>query len=418
MEAVLYRLRILLRQTWATTFAIAIVVALTGGLVLTLAAGAARTITAPDRYVDWQGQQFDVTVRQDGGEPRNAELEKLQSVARVEAATFVFGEVAAPGSGSSQNALVFSGSPVPLGMRLTKGRLPDPPQPGQFVATKSFVTAAHASIGDHFTLRTLTRQQGKDQGFDAGSPRGPSLKATLVGIVAGPSELEDGYALALFPPSLLKAGDVGVSATISAVSLRPSAHIADLRAQAAELPGGSRLDVQKAEPISRDVRSAVSAEGQGLAVLAAIVALTTLVVVGQVLSRQFRVADSELTILRSLGFTRAQSDGEPVARAAVAVVFGSIGAGIIAYASSASSRAASSPSSSLIPADPSTRSSTWPARRCWPSPCSPGCRPRSSAGDTSAGTPEPPPSPSGWSPRSRTRGRQWACGSLPPGHRD
>ncbi len=51
MRAVWYRVRCLVRTGWRATLATVAIVALVSGLVLTLTAGAMRTVTAADRYV-------------------------------------------------------------------------------------------------------------------------------------------------------------------------------------------------------------------------------------------------------------------------------------------------------------------------------------------------------------------------------
>ena len=70
--------------------------------------------------------------------------------------------------------------------------------------------------------------------------------------------------------------------------------------------------------------------------LAVIVAGTTIVVLGQLLSRQFRRSEPERMVLSSLGLTRAQLLAEPVAQAGAAVVLGAVAAALLAYAWSGS----------------------------------------------------------------------------------
>ena len=129
-------------------------------------------------------------------------------------------------------------------------------------------------------------------GFDAADQATRLLRGTLVGIVDGPSELQDGYPLVAFPAGVLDlrdVGDVGVSATVNVVSLEPGATLDDLRAQLDELPDASQFGIDRGDWVPSVVRSSVSAYGQGLAVLAGIAAVATIVVVGQLLSRQVRL---------------------------------------------------------------------------------------------------------------------------------
>lgn len=63
--------------------------------------------------------------------------------------------------------------------------------------------------------------------------------------------------------------------------------------------GRPRADELEALP----VRDAVDARGKGVAVVAGIVAIATVVVVGQLLDRQFRLSTAQARVLRSIGMT-------------------------------------------------------------------------------------------------------------------
>ena len=227
--------------------------------------------------------------------------------------------------------LVFAGSPTPVGGKIVEGRAPRQDRPNEFAVSRSVFRSAKLELQDHLRLITYSAAQAKVKGFDVGSPKGLALEATLVGVIDDPASLSDGFAVALFPSSLLGAGDVGIAATIASVGLAPGATVQEMRSQVAALPGGDVFSVEAATPIDRDVRTAVSAQGQGLAVLAVIVAGTTIVVLGQLLSRQYRRSDTDVVVLSSLGLTRTQLIAEPVAQAAVAVMPGALAATALAY---------------------------------------------------------------------------------------
>jgi len=330
VDAIGYRLRASLRTGWPGIVGLTMIVAIAGGLVLTLVAGAVRTLTAPDRYVDEQTEMFDVQIQQESGAPRAAELGALASTGRVETATFVFGGLLAPGSEEPEDLLIFAGSETPLGAHLVDGRRPTA-SPSEFVVTRSFFDSSGARLGQHYRLVTLTAAQAEAEGFDAGRPEGPSFDATLVGVIDGPAELADDYPVALFPSRLLDAGDIGVAATVVSVGLAPESDIGDVRTDVAQLPSSTVFSVEPAAPIGDEVRAAISAQGQGLAVLAAIAAVTTIVVLGQLLSRQYRRSEPERVVLSSLGLTRTQLILEPVARGAIPVAVGTIAAAVLAY---------------------------------------------------------------------------------------
>jgi ABC-type lipoprotein release transport system permease subunit len=332
--AILYRLRCGLRCGSTTYAGLVVVVAITFAVVVALVAGAVRTLSAPDRYSASRDGRFGASVEQISGQPRTSELERLDAVDQVQAATFVFGAVVPQGAGLDEtaDALVFAGSQASFGTTVVEGREPDPAAPDEFAATRSFVWATGASLGDRFDLWVIPQGPADTSGFDAADHAVRLLRGTLVGVVDGPAELQDGYPLVAFPAGVLDLGDVGVAATHSVVSLEPGSTIDDLRAQLDELPDASQFGIERGDWVPDEVRSAVRTYGQGLAVLAGIAAVATIVVVGQLLGRQVRLAENERGVLRSMGMSRGQLVADPLARAAVPTVVGAVAAVGLAYA--------------------------------------------------------------------------------------
>jgi len=310
-----------------------------------VAAGAARTLSASDRYTDAQDVRFDMMVEQLAGEPRTGELEGLDAVEAVRSATFVFGGLD-PGSEHQSDlgrqvetskdfgdrelvdALVFAGSSEPLTMRVVEGRLPDPEVPTEFVVSRDFAEETGTRIGDRVRLVTVSTVTAEAAGFAGGVPDGPSFEAELVGTVRGPAELQDDYMLAVFPGSLLAAGDIGVASTQHVIQLSDGSSQADLRRQLDALGGDFGID-DSDEVVPTAVRDAVTARGTGVAIVALIIAIATIVVFGQLLGRQFRLSAEQSVILHSIGASSRQLVAETLARAAVPVVAGTVlGAGI------------------------------------------------------------------------------------------
>jgi putative ABC transport system permease protein len=334
MRPIWYRLRCLLRVRWTRAVTLAGLVAVVGGLVLTLAAGALRTVNAPDRYSAQQGKASDASLEQASGPPRTAEVEALPAVAGVDTATFVFGGLVGTGEDEPVEALTFAGSHTAFGERVTGGREPERSAPGECVATSSWLSLTGARLGDQFTLVTITQEQADERGFDVAEPEGPTLPATLVGVIDGPVELQGPTPIALFPPALLDAGDVGVSATVGVVSLEPGSTLDDLRSQLDALPDGEVFGLDTAEWVPADVRSAVSTQGLGFAVVAAIVAIAAIAVVGQLLSRQVRLPEAVRLAMSSIGLTRGQLVADPLSTTAVPILVGSVLAAGLAFAAS------------------------------------------------------------------------------------
>ncbi|HEX9259660.1 MAG TPA: FtsX-like permease family protein, partial [Acidimicrobiales bacterium] len=119
-----------------------------------------------------------------------------------------------------------------------------------------------------------------------------------------------------------------------AVRLSPGATTEELRADLEALGGPDVFGITSAEIVPEAVRSAAETQGNSLMLLAAIVGVATLVVLGQLLVRQVRLSDSHSLVLRSLGMGRRGLVADPVSRAAMATVAGSVGAAVVAYAAS------------------------------------------------------------------------------------
>ena len=80
MNAVRYRVAHRLRAERGALAAAGLVMAAVSGIVLAIAAGAHRTATAPDRYIDRASTRFDAVVTQDDGLPRTSEIAQLPAV--------------------------------------------------------------------------------------------------------------------------------------------------------------------------------------------------------------------------------------------------------------------------------------------------------------------------------------------------
>jgi hypothetical protein len=327
--AVSYRASCLRRSQRGAMVVTGLLVAVTGVVALALGAGAVRTLTAADRYEAALDLDWDVTVEQFGGEPATDALAGLPAVGEVSTATFVFGGFFPTDRGNPIQTLVFAGSVEAFGSRVVEGVAPDPDERGQFVASPIFVAETGASIGDRFPLSTLSPDTADALGFDA-EPDGPTIEATLVGVFDGTSELQDSTAVTAFGPSLIADGDIGISASQHAVALAPGATVEDLRAQLDGLPGGEQFGITPAEIVPGSLREAADTRGNGIGILAILVAVATVVVIGQLVVRQVRPSADQVRILEAIGMSRAQIVVEPVVRAAPAVLVGSAVAGLVA----------------------------------------------------------------------------------------
>ena len=227
-----------------------------------------------------------------------------------------------------EDLLVFSGEPLALNATMVAGRLAR--SDGEFVVDEHWFEQHGARIGQTFQRVTLTKEEAQAGGFD-NRPTTPPRPVTLVGVMHSTSV--DGTFVALFPATLVTEGDVGNASTLYAIDLAPGVSRSQLRAELGAL-GGTPFKVTPPDIVPEQLRTAVRIQGFGYAVFAAIAALTTSIVVGQLLSRQYRLDETDRVVLRSLGYTRAQLVAEPLARAAPPLLVGTLIALPIAYVAS------------------------------------------------------------------------------------
>jgi putative ABC transport system permease protein len=325
------RARGTLRRRWVSTVIVACIVALVSGTVLAVVAGARRTGSAPDRYTASVGGDVGANLQQRAGRPNTTQIEALPGVEAVSAQTFLFAGFDNDRAHTiPENLIMFAGTRA-LSSRVVDGRDADPAHPHEFVADKRTVTALHAHIGDRFRFKSYARSQ---QGF-AGEPKGASFDdAVLVGVIDSPQKFESDYVVALFPTSLLNE-DIGFVATVSQARLGKGVTLQKLRTELDTLPGGKSIDIKDAgRVVSAEVRNAVDAQSQGIWIMAAVLAIATLIALGQLLTRHVRLADHERIPLNAVGFTHRQLTLESLIRTSVPAVAGIvIGAGLAALAS-------------------------------------------------------------------------------------
>ena len=91
MGGLAYRVRCSRRSGRGAAAATVVVIAVVGGVALALIGGAARTLSAPDRYTDAVGRGADVMVDQHGLVDGGSAIRALPAVRSVRSASFVFG---------------------------------------------------------------------------------------------------------------------------------------------------------------------------------------------------------------------------------------------------------------------------------------------------------------------------------------
>ena len=329
MRAVAYVVFAKVRSQAVATIVLSGVVAIVLAIVLALVLGAHRTETVPERLDASNGGGFDyVVTQQGGGRPLTSAIAALPGVEVADSFTFVFGGLARAGSPDAlYGPLVFSGTERAFGARIVAGRAMDQGSHDEFVATRSFLAAAGATIGDRFDLYTVTQEQGAAGEFGRGANF--TLTATLVGVIDGASMIEDPTPFVLFPPTLLARPEVGVALTLVSVQLADGTDEATLRNAVAALPAEAQLSVEPANAVSAYMQRAISAQARGTWLLALVAGVAAVVALSQLIIRQMRLSSVERDTMLALGFSRGQVFAETMARAAPPIVVGGVLAAVL-----------------------------------------------------------------------------------------
>jgi hypothetical protein len=356
MAAVWLRARAEVRRRWRATVLLAVLVGLTGGVVLAAVAGARRTGSAMDRFLAYN-RPLDVSVV--GLDM--ASVERLPQVVDADEGSLVPlvpNTASGPGDPRTIGVIVAwatlhgrtgvtSERPI-----LVRGRRPDPARPLEVAVNEPLAARWGLRPGD--TLRTVAfspRQFGP--GFESsriGGPRGPALDLTVTGVIRQPGDLSPvpihhdviylGADVVYLTPAFWQAYHDAVANLGVVVGLRLRRGPADLDAFIAAvraLPGGRQAGIEvgsEAEDTARAARRATRVQAVALLAFAGLAALAGLLVVGQAIARQVQLDAADLSALRALGMTRSQIVAASLVRAGLVGAAGALLAVILAVLAS------------------------------------------------------------------------------------
>lgn len=310
---------------------------------LTAAAGARRTESAfPDMLRTTDAPEILVSSDNEDHEARLAFYNGLADLDDVERVGLIVGVLLVPSSVAKGEGTVLQACSV-LSMdgragytvgrpNLLEGRLPRPGRSDEVLLTQGYAEAFGGRVGDELDL-VVPRQSNPPAG-EATAADGPVVHATIVGIgvpatqVVPLSDLDAAPTLVAGPALVARyAPDPESSCYDGAMlDLAGDAYIDGVVAEIDRIsgPSGGAL-VQNLADNYADVRRAIQPQVTALWLFAAVAGIATLLVVAQLLGRQFREAAGAVPVWRAMGVTRTQ------ARAlltAPSVVTGIVGSGI------------------------------------------------------------------------------------------
>jgi ABC-type antimicrobial peptide transport system permease subunit len=332
-----------LRAGWRGWAGLALIIALAGGAVLTAAAGASRTNSAYPRFLA-QSRASDVLVSPAGSGVVgfDAAVGTLPGVAASAALVGInAGPLNANGTLEDQAATTFASLDGRAGRtvdipKMLAGRLPSPNAPREVAVNQIGAQQLNLHVGSVLTL-----------GAEANSPHPRLVKLTehVVGIFVTrgsvlPVTYLDRDTTVLASIALYRQLGPNYEAFDGVyVTLKPGTSLTTLTAAAENLAkrypstGGQVFTADEgtqAATIERLIRPQAIA----LALFALALALTALLIVGQVAARTLQAAAQDNGTLAALGMTRGQLFAASMAETAAATVVGALGAVAIAIAAS------------------------------------------------------------------------------------
>jgi hypothetical protein len=334
MRITLTWLRLEVRRRWRSLAVLALLVALATATVLAAAAGVRRGETAYGRL--W-ARTLPATVTVLPNQP-GFDWTRIRRLPEVSALTTFavagFGVDGAPGAstafppGDSDNLRTIE-RPVVL-----QGRLLNPGRVDEVVVTAKFPVDFGKGVGDTVTLHLATPPQAVN-GYDPstnGPPRGPKIRARIVGVVRSPWWSDQpGAKGALIPSPALLAhyranimGTAGRSYINALVRLGGGdSAIPAFRADLARVTGRSDIDMwTNSVDFGGTIRKLTGYEAACLLAFALAALVAAFFLIGQSVARYTSATMADLQVLQAVGMTPRQAVASASAPPLVAAVAG------------------------------------------------------------------------------------------------
>jgi hypothetical protein len=353
MAAVWYRARSELRRRWQSTLVLAVLAGVTGGIVLASVAGARRTGSAMDRFVEFHRTSHLFLFAEPGTLDEEA-VTALPQVLATSRASYVLmaparpdGQPAAELAGTVNPFLVIpltGKSNVPL---MVEGRPADPAEPLEIIVDEELAESRRLEPGDTLRMHGFAPEQLEEDANGEMPPRGPAMDLEVTGVFRSPNDVVPRPSpddvvytgtqdFILGPAWYERFGDeVAMFGPEGALELRLRGGLGavdDVEEQVRRVAGGEAVQVDAnsessmaREASDRSVRFGVVS----ILAFAAVAGLTGLALLGQALARTLALEAEDEPVLRTLGIgswslrlvaaLRAAAIALPAAVVAVAV---------------------------------------------------------------------------------------------------
>ena len=222
-------------------------------------------------------------------------------------------------------------------VRLIKGRLGNPAEPGEVTIGERLAAQTHLRVGSDLDAESYTQAQIDHAvaGGAPGAPGGPRVRLRVVGIVRRPLDLGVRAAsggVALLTPAFGEKYQGRIGRFTDVLRVKTDAGTSDVPrviATARKLWGAAPVfGVQPLGIETQGANSAIDVLTAALWIFAAVTALAGSVAIGIVLTRDIAPASVDQSTLRGLGVTRGQRGMAGSARALIIAGAGALLAGI------------------------------------------------------------------------------------------
>jgi hypothetical protein len=327
---VAYLTAIELRRHWRSTALLAVLVAVVVGTVVAATAGARRSSTSFDRYLDelraTDAMAFgDPEVRSGLGDLPAVDTALEMDLPAVwpvkEEDDFFYPMVAEP-TGRIPYDLVR--------MPVVEGRLPDPDAPLELVVSERTADRLGVRAGDELEMVSLVPATADEVAENGGDPvpDGPPLTFSVVGVVRDPGDIgarRDDITLTYLSPAFREAYPLDVIGTLSQgtfLTLRPGHDLTEV----SEALQGEDVELDTSffttDALRRQISPTVQAIGTALLVFAGVVALAGLAAVAQTVARMQQTIGDDDRTLAALGVPRSARWVRLVSSGGIAVALG------------------------------------------------------------------------------------------------
>jgi ABC-type lipoprotein release transport system permease subunit len=291
-----------LRRRWRAWLALALIVGAFAGVVEAAAAGARRTDAAYPALLAWSDAP-DVMLFSFPGQSTTFGRFSLRAAASLpqaeRSAILISYDVASP---AVAEILAPETNAVPSRFwhrRILSGRLPDPARPGEVDISFTLAQAAHLGVGNTLPTRLVTS-----------TGRTVPMRFRIVGIDAAPSEFPPqtgtGTDVVWATPAFYRAHESGLDMS-PGVALRLRDGVADLPAvqrEVSKLAGGKFVQAYPLAAQALNTEHSIHLQAVALWLVAALLAMISLLVLGQLLARMTFLDSVEYRTLRTLGISR------------------------------------------------------------------------------------------------------------------